>query len=237
MEEEMNSLDRTARLAGLFWLLNVVTTFFSMGYVRPRLIVWTDAAATATNILANESLFRMAIVSNLFSQLFLFFLGLTLFRLFKGVDKTWATVFLTSVLMTVAVAVVNSLNNVAALVVLSRADYLNVFAQEQLSAATMVFLRLNNHGQGLLEIFWGPYLFALGLLIVKSKYVPRVPGILLMAGSFGFPINTFTRLLIPQSSPAIILQLTQLFIALGSLATIFWLLIKGVKEQPRPGEV
>jgi hypothetical protein len=87
MKEEMNSLKKTTRLVGLFWFLNAVTTAFSLQYVRSNLIVFADAAATANNILANESLFRMGIVSNLLSQVFLFFFGLTVFRLFKVLVK------------------------------------------------------------------------------------------------------------------------------------------------------
>src|SRR4028118_1850755 len=119
MEENMNSLKRTARLAGLLWLLSVVPTGFSLMYVRPKLIIFGDAAATANNILANEPLFRMAIASNLFSSIILLFFGLTVFRLFKGVNKTLAAFLLISILVTVAVGVVNSLNNLGALVVLS----------------------------------------------------------------------------------------------------------------------
>jgi hypothetical protein len=230
MEEEI-LLKKTARLAGLLWLLNVVTTAFSLGYVRANLIVSGDAAATANNIVANESLFRMAIVSNLFTQLFLFFFGLTVFRLFRRVNKTLATVFLTSVLITVAIAVVNSLNNIAALVVLSNADYLKAFGQDQLNALMMIFLRLNNSGQGLLELFWTPYLFTFGLLIIKSKYMPRILGILLIIMSCGYPVNTLTKLLIPQFYPAIFTQLAMFLGAIGGIPTIFWLLVKGVKEQ------
>ena len=141
MEKDTYSLNRTARLAGLFWLLNVLTTAFSLGYVRSNLIALGDAVATANNIMVNESLFRAGIASYLFSQVFLFFFGLTLFRLFKEVNKTWAIVVLSSVLITVAVAVVNQLNNIAALVILSKADFLNAFGQEQLNAITMIFLR------------------------------------------------------------------------------------------------
>ena len=233
MKEEI-SLKKTARLAGLFWVLSAVTAGFSLVYVRPQLIAFADATATANNILANESLFRMAIASTLFSQVFLLFFGLMAFRLFKGLSKTWANLFLTSIMMSVAIAVVNTLNNIAALVVLSKAEYLNVFGQEQLNAIMMIFLRVNNFGQGLLEIFWMPYLFALGFLIIKSKFMPRILGILLIIGSFGYPINAFAKILFPQS-PAIISQLTMFG---GSLLipTILWLLIKGVKEQPQISE-
>lgn len=231
-KEEMNSLKKTARLAGLFWVLSAATTFFNLQIVRLKLIVPGDAAAIANNILANESLFRMGIASNLFSQVFLLFFGLAIYRLFKGVDKTWATVFLTSISVTVAITVVNTVNYVAPLVVLTKADYLNVFQQEQRHALMMIFFRLNDYGQLLLEIFWGLFLFALGLLIVKSRFVPRILGIFLIVQSFAFPINTLTKLLIPRFYPATITQLTLLFALLGS-PTMFWLLIKGVKEQPQ----
>jgi len=230
-KEEMNSLKKTARLAGLFWVLSAATTFFNLQIVRLKIIVPGNAAATANNILANESLFRTGIASNLFSQAFLLFFGLEIYRLFKGVNKTWASVFLTSILMTVALTVANTLNYVAPLVVLSKADYLNVFQQEQLHAMMMIFFRLNGYGQLFLEIFWGLFLFALGLLIIKSRSVPRVLGILLIIQSVGFPLNTFTQLLIPHFYPAVMTQLTLLFGAVGA-PTMFWLLIKGVKEQP-----
>ncbi|MBC7912035.1 MAG: DUF4386 domain-containing protein, partial [Pyrinomonadaceae bacterium] len=161
----MNSSKNTARLAGLLWFLVAMTGGFALIYVRSKVIVSGDAAATAANIVASEFLFRAAIVSNLFSQLFLFFFGLTVYRLFKEVDKALATVFLISVMITVVIAVVNTFNNFGALFVLSQADYLKAFTPEQLNAMAMIFLRLSNSiGQGLLEIFWAPYYFSFGLL-------------------------------------------------------------------------
>lgn len=234
----MNSLNKTARLAGLFWILAAIATMFSLFYVRSALIVAGDASATANNILANESLFRMAIVGDLLARILTFFFGLTVFRLFREVSKTWTTVFLTSILMVVAIGVANSLNNVAALVILSKADYLNAFGQEQLNAIAMVFLRLYSSGQVILEIFWLPYLFAFGLLIVRSRYIPRIFGISMMIGSFGFPITTFAKLLIPQSAfPETVLLITQVFIAPALFGTNFWFLIKGVKEHRQISEV
>jgi hypothetical protein len=229
----MNSTKRTARVAGLLWLLVAVTTGFSLIYVRPRLIVSGDAAATVNNIIASESLFRAAIASSILSQVFLFFFGLTIFRLFKAVNKTLATLFLMSLLVSVAIGVVNSLNNIGALVVLSNPDYLKAFQPEQINVLAMTFLRLNNFGIGLLEIFSALFLFSLGLLIVRSGYLPRILGVLLMIGACAFPINTFTKILIPQFYPALMTQLTMILNAFGSPATILWLLIKGVNE-PQP---
>jgi len=140
----MNSSKTTSRLPGLLWFLSAVAGGFSLFYVRSNIIVAGDAAATARNIVASESLFRAAIVSNLFSQVFLFFLGLTLYHLFKEVNKTLATVLLTSVMMTVAIAVVNALNYFGALLVVSQAEYLKAFTPEQLTA-DFNRMRLDNH--------------------------------------------------------------------------------------------
>lgn len=233
----MNSTKNTTRLPGLLWFLAAVTGGFGLLYIRSYVIVPGDAAATAANIMASEFLFRAAIVSNLFSQVFLFLFGLTLFHLFKEVHKLLATVFLTSILMTVAVAVVNQLNNFAALLVLSQVDYLKVFTPEQLNALSMIFLRLNNSGQGLLEIFWTPYFFSFGLLIIKSKYLPRILGILLMVMSVGYAINIFEKFLIPQFHPVMFTRLAMTLGALGGIPTIFWLLIKGAKVQPLHDQV
>jgi hypothetical protein len=224
------SLKKTARLAGLLWFLAAVTGGFSLFYVRSNVIVSGDAAATAGNIVASEFLFRAAIVSNLFSQVFLFFFALTMYHLFKEVNKALATVFLTSVMMTVAIAVVNALNNFGALLVLSQADYLKAFTPEQLNTMAMIFLRLNNgFGQGLLEIFWTPYFFSFGLLIIQSRYLPKILGILLMIMSVGYAINILDKFLIPQFYPAAFTRLAMTLGALGGIPTILWLLIKGAK--------
>jgi hypothetical protein len=79
----MTSSKTTARLAGWLWFLNVATTAFGLAYVRPRLIIFADAALTAGNLAANEPLFRTAVISNLLASLFLFFFGLTVYHLFK----------------------------------------------------------------------------------------------------------------------------------------------------------
>ncbi|MDQ3005776.1 MAG: DUF4386 domain-containing protein, partial [Chloroflexota bacterium] len=100
----MNSSKKTARLAGLLWFLSTATGSFGLIHIRSNVIVPGDAAATAGNIMAAESLYRAAIVSNLFSQIFLFFLGLTLFHLFQKVDKQLATVLKASVIIAVAIA-------------------------------------------------------------------------------------------------------------------------------------
>lgn len=225
----MDSLRKTARLAGLFWFLLAASTGFGLVYVRPKLIVFADAAATAGNIVAHESLFRASIACGVLGQIFLLLFGVTVFRLFKEAERGLATFLLASVLPGVAVGVVNSLNHLGAVLVLTSPEHLRVFQPEQLSALAMIFLRLHNFGVGLLEIFTALLLFSLGLLIIRTRYLPRVLGVLLIVGACAFPFNTFTKILFPQFYPAQITRLTMLLNAAGSPATILWLLIKGVR--------
>ena len=232
----MNSLNRAARLAGLLWLLTATTAAFPLLYVRPKLIAWGDAAATVNNLIASESLFRFGIAGSILGQILSLFFGLTIFRLFRGAGKTLLTAFFASLLAGVVVGIVNSFNNLAVLVLVSNPDYVRAFAPEQLNALAMTFLRVNNFGIGLMEIFTALYMFSFGLLIIRSGYMPRILGILLMIGACAFPVNTFTRILIPQFYPALMTQITMSLNAFGPPATMLWLLIKGA-EEPRAIEV
>jgi hypothetical protein len=238
----MSATPSLGRRAGLLWLLTTVTGGFGLFYVRSRVIVPGDAAATAANILASEPLYRAAIVSSLVSQVLVFFLGLTLFELFNEVNKRLATVVLASVLMSVGIAVVNMLNHFGALLILSRPDFLKVFAPAQLDAMALVLLRLaNGPGQGLLEIFWAPYYVSFGLLVIRSRFLPKALGVLLVLMGAGFAINILQKFLIPQLSPAMFTQLAMTLGALGGIPTMLWLLIKGantpraVLQEPRTG--
>lgn len=225
----MNSSTNTGRQAGLLWFLSTVAGAFGLLSIRSYLIVPGDDAATAGNLVTSEFLYRAAIVSGLVSQIFLFFLGLTLFHLFREAHRRLATVLLASAMISVGIGVVNTLNHFGALLVLSQAGFLKAFSAEQLDALALFFLRLaNSAGQGLLELFWAPYYFSLGLLVTRSGFLPKILGILLMIMGAGFAINVLEKFLLPDFYPAVFTQLAMLGGALGGIPTIFWLLIKGV---------
>lgn len=217
-------------------MLTAVTAGFSLVYVRPQILVSGDAAATVTNLVVLESLFRASIASYVLSQIFALFFGLTIFRLFRGVNQTLSALFLSSLLLSAAIGVVNALNNLGALLVVTNPDYMKAFQPEQIQALAMVFLRMNNFGIGLMELFTALYMFSFGLLIIKSGYLPRVLAVLMMIGACAFPVNTFTKILIPNFHPALLTQLTMILNAFGAPGTMLWLLIKGVKEQSRVSE-
>jgi hypothetical protein len=225
----MSTTTNPGRFAGLLWLLTTVTGGFGLFYIRSRVIVPGDAPATAGNILALEPQYRAAIVSSLVAQVLQLFLGLTLVDLFKRVNERLAKVMLVSVLMSVGIAVVNMLNHFGALLILSRPEFLKVFAPAQLEAMALFLLRLaNGSGQGLLEIFWAPYYVAFGLLVIRSRFLPKVLGILLMLMGVGFAVNILQKFLVPQLYPTMFTQLAMTLGGLGAIPTMLWLLIKGV---------
>jgi hypothetical protein len=232
-EVTMTPSKNTGRLAGLLSVLAAVTGGFGLAYVRSKVIVPTDAAATAANLMASVSWFRAAIVGMLLADVFLLFLGLTLFHLFKEVNKRLAIVLLVSVMMTVSIAVMNTSNHFGAIMLLSGAEFLKVFTPEQLNTLALFLLRQGNGtGQGLLEIFWTPYYFSFGLLVFRSRYIPRVLGVLLMMMAVGFAINILQKFLIPQFHPLFFTRLAMSLGAFGGIPTMLWLLIKGARVQP-----
>ncbi len=176
----MNSIQKTARMAGLLYFIYIVTTIFADVIGRSRLIVFGDAAATANNIMASEWLFRLSFVSDLVSIVFFLLAAWALYVLLKSVNKDLALLFWLLNLGGVVVYSINLLNQFAALLLLSGADYLKVFQADQLQAAAMFFLNLYQNGYWISQIFFGAWLFPLGYLVFKSGFLPRILGIVLM---------------------------------------------------------
>lgn len=226
----MDSKRKTARIAGVLYLLMAVTGFFGIMYVPSTIIVRGDATATVNNILAYEWLFRVGIVSNLICQISFIFLVTVLYRLFKDVNRKHALLMLALVVASVPIAFLNMLNQIIALQLLSGSDFLKPFEPEQLNALVMVFLNLHLEGIAVVEIFWGLWLLPFGLLVFKSDFIPRILGVLLIIACFGYLTNSLVHLIFPHygDTIALIVSAPQ---ALGELAMMLWLLIKGVKDQ------
>jgi hypothetical protein len=181
-----------------------------------------------------EELYRASIAASLFSQLFMFFLGMALFHLFYRVSRSWATILLASVVVSVAIAVASSITGYAVLAILSRPGDFAAFDEAQVAALGTLFFRLGNSGQALLEIFWTPFYVMFGLLVIRSRMMPVILGILLVLMGLGYFVNVFTKLLVPGFYPELMTQLAMLLGALGGIPTILWLLTKGATEYGTP---
>lgn len=195
----MNSTKKQARFAGLLYLLIGITAPIGLIYVPGKLFVAGDAAATANNIRASHRLLRIGIGSELFQQVICIFLVLALYRLFKAVnEKHAALIVILGALVSVPIVFVNVLNEIAALVLVSDAGFLSVFEKPQMDALAYLFIRL--HGQGIIvaSIFWGLWLFPFGILVIRSGFIPRALGVLLMMAGVGYVASAFTTLVLPQ---------------------------------------
>ncbi len=225
----MNSTRKTARVAGALYLLSGATAGVPLLYVPSALIVSDNAAATANNIRASEMVFRACIVSELVGAILFVFLVRTLYRLLAGVGKTYASLMVTLVLVSVAITSVNVLNDIAALTLLHGAKFLLVFGELQRDALAMLFLGLHGDGINIANIFNGLWLVPFGILVMRSGLIPRLLGILLIADGCALVAVSFTTLLLPAyldmvSRAAIVPEL-------GELWMMAWLLIKGVRKE------
>lgn len=223
----MNETKKAARIAGLIYLSMIFVAPFCMLYVPGKLIVRGNAAATAENILAHETLFRLSIVGDLIGQVVFICLGVALFRLLSGISKGWALLMLSLVLVSAAVCFLNVINDIAALILFRGGDFLVVFEKPQRDALAMFFLRLYNHGQFIAEILWGLWLFPFGLLVYRSGFIPRLIGVWLMLNCFGWIALSFTALFYIQSYNTLFGYLQPALF--GEMAIMLWFLIKGAR--------
>ncbi len=135
LSHEMNETKKTARLAGFLYLLVGITAPIGLLYVPGRLIVPGDATATADRLRASGWLLRIGIGSELFHQVAIVFVVLVLYRLFKAVDEQQARLMvILGALVSVPIVFLNVLNEIAALILVSGADFLSVFDKRQLDA-------------------------------------------------------------------------------------------------------
>jgi hypothetical protein len=226
----MHPTDKAARVAGAIYLITAFTAPFSLIYVPRTLIVRGNATATANNILAHETLFRAGIVVDLISGVIFIFAVMALYRLLSSVNKTHASLMVIMVLVSVAVGFMNELNNVAALTLFRGADFLAVLEKPQRDALAMLFLRLHSQGNVMNEIFWGLWLFPFGVLVIKSRFLPRILGVWLIVNCFAYLAISFTGLLLPQYNARVYnIAFPVLF---GEMAIALWLLIMGAKVPP-----
>lgn len=226
----MHPTVKAARVAGLLYL-GLMTAPLRLMYIPSTLFVRGDAAATANNIAAHETLFRLGILSDFFTGTMAIFLTLALYRLFKDVDKNLAALMvILGSLMVAPIYFINTLNDAAALMFARGADFLSVFDQPQRNALAMLFLRLHHHGVVANEIFWGLWLLPFGLLVRRSGFIPRILGTWLILNGIAYVVISLTGLLAPQYEAAVFNS--ALPATLGEIAIVLWLLIKGARVQP-----
>jgi hypothetical protein len=225
----MTSNKKKARIAGLLYFVTSIFGFFGLAYVPNVIVVTGDAAATAHNISAHELLFRAGIVSNLIASIGFIFVALALYELLNVVSKKMAAVMVILIGASLPISLLNEVNRLATLKLLSGASYLSAIQKPQLDAMAMVFHGLWGQGNLVAQIFWGLWLIPFGILVWKSGFLPRILGVLLIIACFGYLISSFTLLLVPAYGGSVARFSTVLDAC--ELPIILWLLIMGAKER------
>ena len=225
------SSGRAARLAGIGYLVIIVAGIFAEFVIRSGLIVPGEATATASNISASATLFPIGIASDLVMLTFDAIVALALYALLKPVHQSIALTATIFRLLHTAVTGVNLLNLVIVALLASGAGYLAVFEAEQLGALVLTFIEAHGIGYAIGLIFFAVHVALLGYLVVKSGFIPRLLGILLLVASAGYIVDGFANvLLVNYADYELILGLFVFVPAvIAELSFALWLLLKGAK--------
>jgi len=223
------STKKQARITGSLYLVVVLTGIFSLAYVPNKLIVWDNPVLTFDNIVQAEQLFRLGIICSIICYVTYIFLSIAFYKLLKGINKSYATIMVLLVLISVPVALINLQNKLSILPLIGQKEYLKILSGEQLRTKVMFLLDQYNYGIEIASIFWGLWLLPLGYLVYKSNILPKLLGILLMLGCFGYLINIFGDLLFKNYSDLGISTYISLPASIGEIGLCLWLLIVGAK--------
>jgi Domain of unknown function (DUF4386) len=219
---------KLARFTGAVYLVCVFTAPFSLIYVPSRVIVHGDATATAQRILSLEGLFRAGIAVNLVSGIAFMAAVLLLYWLLQGVAQIQASFMALLGLIFCPLGLFAITCDLAALRILQRADFLSVFSQAQTEQLAMLVFGLREPAVVVTELFWGLWLFPCGWLVIRSRFLPRILGWLLIANGVAYVVLSFTGVLFPSYGDAMMRMTMPLMF--GELWLALWLVFMGIKR-------
>lgn len=211
---------KTARLTGFIGIIVLVSGSFAHS-INTKLLNFDNAIETTNNILSSESLFRLSFVSGLIMETVFVFYAFFLYKLLRPVNKNNATLMLILALLPVPIFLMNQLNLFAVL----------LSAKEQMQEQMMFYLNLNKNGGFIVSIFFGLWLLPLGYLVFKSSYLPKILGIFLMIGCFGYLINFIQGFLFPGTEATLWTNPVLIITHVSELLLMLWLLIMGINVK------
>jgi len=221
---------KKARIAGVLYAVVVLTGIFSLAYIPSRFITWDDPAHTFNTIKESEFLFRLGIVSSVVCYVCFLFLPLALYRLLKPVDDFYAKLMVLLALISVPISFINIQNKLAVLSIINPENK-TTGAIDELQSQVMFYLNQYDNGILIVSIFWGLWLFPFGYLVYKSGFIPKLFGILLMLGCFGYLINFLGNFLVTDYAALGIAKYISMPASLGEIGICLWLLIIGAREK------
>jgi hypothetical protein len=214
-----------ARMAGVFEVLEGMTSAFGQVFVLGRLVVFSDAAATAANILGHQPLFWLGFVSSLIGVACHIAWTLLFYELFKPVNSSLSLLAAFVGLVVCGLQALTSLLYLAPLLILQGGSSVSAFTAEQLQALALIFLKLNAYAFEIDLVFFGFWCVLAGYLIFRSTFLPRILGVLLAIDGLGWATYMY---------PPLASYLFPFIAAASALAEIplqLWLVVTGVNPQ------
>ena len=214
-------MDRNQVITGLRLLypLWMIVGMFSLMYVPSTLIEMEDGAKTVELIEGSTSLYRFGILGSLVTQLLYIIIPLFLYKLFSPVSKFQSVLLVVFSLVSVPMTMYNELKKIEILHLLDQPD------------VVLQVLEVYYQGINLSSIFWGLWLFPLGLLAIKSGYFPRLIGICALLGGVGYLVGSLIHITFPQDTWfTTILEL----LTIGEVIFILWFVIVGIRAKNEP---
>lgn len=231
---DSDSTRKTARLAGLLYLLSILPGILPLVYVPGKLVVEGNAAATADRLRASGTLLRWGIGGELIGFSIFVLVALVLYRLFRPVSEGPALAMLVLILLSIPITFVGVVPEVAALDLAGGAGagptgYLSALDAHQRDALAYLCLHLHFQAFGVAQVFWGLWLIPFGICVMRSGFIPRFLGILLMIAACGYLADSFADLVFPRYADSIG-PVTRI-LRLAELPIMFWFLIWGARPQ------
>ena len=225
----MNSIQKHARIAGIFFLFNFLIPSMNWSFVLSKFAVAGNVTATANNILNNEFLFRLGISFELLMAVGLIVLALLLYQILKAINKTLAMLALFLKLIESTLIAVTVLIPFFALQIIKEASGLNGLTLAQLQYPLGLIFNSHTAIMSIPMVFLGIDMILFCYLFFKSNYIPRMIaafGILSFALIF---IHALMFILTPEYAEMPINQI--IFWTPSGLFEIvigIWLIVKGL---------
>lgn len=227
------SLRKAAIIAGIAILVMTIAAVFANDIVRARLFVPDEIVATTRNIQNSEMLFRSFILSWLIVLICDVLAAWGLYVLFKPVNQPLSLLMAWFRLVYVGILGIALINFVHILLLITSEHYMAAFDTGQLNAQVSIFIKAFDETWALGLIVFGFHILLLGYLVLKSGYVPKIFGILLLLAFLGYLLMNLSKLLIPNQQEFITL-IGWIFIlpmVLGEVGLGVWLFFKGGKTM------
>ena len=215
-----------ARLAGLFQVLEGTTATCGQVIILGKLFVSSNAAATAANILAHQSLFWLGFALSLIGVACHLAWALLLYELLEPANRRVSRFALVIMIVGCGVQALTAVLYVSPLLVLNAGSTLHAFSADQLQALAYAFLRVNAYAFEAYLVFFGLWCALIGFLIFRSKFMPRILGVLLAISGMGWMMY-----LAPPIANHLFFPYITLASAIGEIPLMLWLLIAGVNDQ------